>query len=101
MGGRPRAVLRAFATTLETAAIDDVLDAFDVVIGELMGRTTREAPAYRCAAGPPVTSQGLLSRLVGGCHDDHEGEVLGDVGVLMAFVRGHEDHGAGPDASRS
>jgi hypothetical protein len=46
---RRLAHLVAFAATLETTALDDVLDAFDLVVGELLGRAAPQGGAGAAA----------------------------------------------------
>jgi hypothetical protein len=61
---RRLAHLVAFAATLETAALDDVLDAFDLVVGELLGRAARKAERERLRSLGDLDAAALAARRV-------------------------------------
>ncbi len=58
----PAGHLVAFAATLETTALDDVLDAFDLVVGELLGRAARKAERERLQTLGDLDAAALVLR---------------------------------------
>ena len=59
---RRLAHLVAFAATLEATALDDVLDAFDIAVGELVGKAARRAQRERLRTLGDLDAAALVLR---------------------------------------